>query len=330
MLALALVTAGGACGRRAPDKAGGPASGAAGSGAPVETRDTPVAKGAALYATLCATCHGPAGNGYIADNAPSLKTTTFLATATDEFLQAAILPRPSRDGDGRVRAGDGRAPRPRRSPGHHAFLRKDGPPRVTPPTIATTPDVGRGQVLYERFCRRCHGTPTQRVSAVHLANSVLLETASDAFLRHAVEHGRPPTSMAAWGATLGPQQIDDVVGYVRSLATPAPAFAAPPKPPSAAPTPPSQPAPPALPPAAPRIGPIVLNPKGRAPTFTMRDGMFVPMDQVKQALDQKRRLVIADARGPAEWTSLRIKGAKYPPRTTTRRRWTTSPTTAPG
>ena len=33
------------------------------------------------------------------------------------------------------------------------------------------------------------------------------------------------------------------------------------------------------------------------------------IDQVKQALDQKRRLVIADARPPADWSNLHITGA---------------------
>jgi cytochrome c oxidase cbb3-type subunit 3/ubiquinol-cytochrome c reductase cytochrome c subunit len=127
------------------------------------------------------------------------------------------------------------------------------------------------------------------VSAVHLANAVLLETASDAFLRRAIEDGRPPTSMVPWKGALTPEQIDDVVSYVRSLAAPAP--------------------PPPAPPAAPRRGPIVLNPKGRAPDFVLKDDRFVGIDQVKAALDKKRRLVIADARGPAEWSALHIAGA---------------------
>src|SRR6266540_3679905 len=131
--------------------------------------------------------------------------------------------------------------------------------------------------------------------------------------------GRPPTSMAAWKDALTPQQIDDVIAYVRSMAAGPVVVAAPPPspvmpPPSPAMPPPSLAIPPSpvmppLPPAAPRKGPVVLNPRGRAPEFTPRDGMFVPIDQVKKALDQRRRLVIADARGPAEWSTLRIAGA---------------------
>jgi cytochrome c oxidase cbb3-type subunit 3 len=296
-LALAPLASGG-CKRQPPD-ATAPAA------ATIELHETPVARGAALYATLCATCHGPGAHGYIADNAPSLRTATFLATATDEYLQAAILRGRPGTAMGAYDRATGGPVGPEEASAIIAFLRQGGPPPVTPPPLTSTPDAGRGQVVYEQYCRRCHGTKTQRVSAVHLANPILLQTATDAFLRYAVAHGRPPTSMAAWASTLTPQQIDDVVGYLRSLATPAPAFAGPPVAPGAPPAP----APPPLPPAAPHKGPVVINPKGHPPSFTLREDRYVPMDQVKKALDQKRRLIIADARGPAEWTSLHIKGA---------------------
>jgi len=296
----------GACGRK-------PAAVAAAAGNPT------AARGAALYGQYCATCHGPGGYGYVADNAPSLRTATFLSTATDGFLQAAILRgRPgtamgayTRETGGPLGADEANAV--------IAFLRDGGPPRVELPPVAAAGDASRGQPVYEKLCQRCHGSKTQRVSAIHLANRVLIETASAAFLRHAIEMGRPPTSMAAWKDALTPQQIDDVIAYVRSMAAGPVVVAAPPPspvmpPPSPAMPPPSLAIPPSpvmppLPPAAPRKGPVVLNPRGRAPEFTPRDGMFVPIDQVKKALDQRRRLVIADARGPAEWSTLRIAGA---------------------
>ncbi|HEY7373823.1 MAG TPA: c-type cytochrome [Polyangia bacterium] len=246
-------------------------------------------KGRAIYMQLCATCHGAAGNGYVADNAPSLRSATFLASATDAFLQAAILRgRPGTAMGAYARATGGPLD-PAEANDVIAFLREGGPPAEPLPPVARTGDAVRGQVVYDKLCQRCHGTKAQRVSAVHLANPVLLETASDAFLRRAVEGGRPPTSMVPWKDTLTPEQIDDVVAYVRSMATPAP--------------------PPALPPAAPRKGPIVINAKGRAPDFTLREDLYVSIDQVKAALDGKRRLVIADARGPAEWSTLHITGA---------------------
>jgi rhodanese-related sulfurtransferase len=53
----------------------------------------------------------------------------------------------------------------------------------------------------------------------------------------------------------------------------------------------------------------VLNPKGRAPDFKLKDDRFVGIDQVKEALDKKRRLVIADARPPSDWANMHITGA---------------------
>ena len=135
------------------------------------------------------------------------------------------------------------------------------------------------------------------MNAVHLANPVLLATASDAFLRHAVEHGRPSTPMLPFKEKLKPPQIDDVVAYVRSMSV-VPAV------PAAVPPSMAGPAP-----AAPREGPVVLNPKGKQAEFTLKDDRLVSLDQVKEALDKKRRIVIADARPPSDWLNLHIPGA---------------------
>jgi cytochrome c oxidase cbb3-type subunit III len=251
-----------------------------------------VARGRMAYAKFCATCHGVAGNGYVADNAPSLRSPTFLASASDAFLRAGI----ARGRPGTAMAAFGRllgGPlEPAEVEAIIAFLRGGTPaPRELPPAHASG-DAKRGQGVYAANCVRCHGTQTQRSSAVHLANPIFLQTASDAFLRTAVESGRPPTSMVPWKGALVPAQIDDVVAYLRSTAVT-----------------PAVPAPAPLAPLAPRRGPIVLNPKGHPPDFVMKEDRFVSIDQVKKALDQKRRLIITDARAPSDWLNLHIAGA---------------------
>jgi len=263
----------------------------------------PVDKGSRLYATYCATCHGRDRNGYTSDNAPSLRTATFLATASDAFLTAAV----TRGRPGTAMAAFGRSlggPLPPEDvTALVGFLRRGAPPPVALSAAAVAGDLAQGRATYTNLCVRCHGTATQRSTAVHLANPILLQTASDAFLRYAVTEGRAPTSMVPWRGALTPKQIDDLVAYVRSLATLPPVPATPP--PVAAQPPRHDPGPP----AAPREGPIVLNPRGRAPEFTLKDDLYVSIDQVKAALDAKRRIVIADARPPSEWLNLRIKGA---------------------
>ena len=157
-----------------------------------------VAQGQRLYVTYCATCHGPTGNGYAADNSPSLRTTTFLATATDAFLDAAI----TRGRPGTAMAAFGRALGGPLAPADVtaivAFLRDGAPPLVPLPSAPVAGDPKAGETVYTNVCARCHGTKTQRSSAVHLANPILLQTASDAFLRYAVVSGRPPTTMIPW------------------------------------------------------------------------------------------------------------------------------------
>jgi cytochrome c oxidase cbb3-type subunit 3/ubiquinol-cytochrome c reductase cytochrome c subunit len=269
-----------------------------------------VEKGRHLYARYCATCHGPAANGYVADNAPSLRSPTFLASATTTFLKAAIVrgrPGTSMGAYGRALAGPLDAAD---VDALVAFLRDGGPRQADLAANAVAGNAGRGKPLYETLCQRCHGSPTQRSTAVHLANPVFLETASDQFLRWAIVAGRPPTSMISWNGALRSDQIDDVIAYVRSMARPsgAPAAAITAIPP-AAPVAPADAHPPGPPPAAPRTGPVVIHPRGRAPDFTLKEDRFVSIDQVKQALDQKRRLIIADARPPADWSNLHITGA---------------------
>jgi cytochrome c oxidase cbb3-type subunit 3 len=55
--------------------------------------------------------------------------------------------------------------------------------------------------------------------------------------------------------------------------------------------------------------PVVINPAGRDPVWKPRDNRFISVDEVKQALAEKRRMVIIDARPPSEWRRVHIAGA---------------------
>ncbi len=265
---------------------------------PATAANPTVAQGQRLYATYCATCHGPTGNGYAADNSPSLRTTTFLATATDAFLDAAI----TRGRPGTAMAAFGRALGGPLPPADVtaivAFLRDGAPPLVQFPSAPVAGDPKAGETVYTNVCARCHGTKTQRSSAVHLANP---DPPSDGF-------GRLPSLRRRFGPTAHHDDSFDDRAHAQSrLTTWSPTSAPWPRPPASRRCPRRLRYPARRPRHGP--GPVVLNPRGRAPDFTLKDNLYVSIDDVKKALDAKRRLVIADARPPSDWLNLHITGA---------------------
>jgi len=261
-------------------------------GAAVENPEAHV--GAALYAQYCKPCHGIDRAGYAADNAPSLASSTFLETADDGFLRSAI----ERGRAGTAMAGYGRefgGPLvPYEIDAIMAHIRGDTRPAPVRRQASTGTAVN-GERVYRAHCQSCHGTSEQRADAVHLANPMFLDTASDAFLRVAIVRGRPGTPMEAWRSKLAPKEIEDVVAYVRSLARPV------------------APAPASADGAAdgPAIEdvPIVLNPTGPQAEFTLREGRYVSVADVAKAYDQKKRLVIVDARTTSDYLRMHITGA---------------------
>ncbi len=246
--------------------------------------------GAIAYGTYCALCHGVDATGYAADHAPSLVSPTFLESATDDQIARAM-----REG----RPGTAMASYAKAAGGPLddadiaaiiAFLRDKGPPRIQLPPSAVTGDALRGEAVYEARCKTCHGTRTDAATAVHLANPAFLRNATDGFLRHAVVHGRPGTPMPAFAGILRTDEIDNVVAFLRSWGARAEA-------------------PRREPPEPPPLDQPVINPHGPNPEFTLRDGRYVPIDDVKRAIEAKKRIVVIDARAVPDWASMHIPGS---------------------
>ncbi len=272
-------------------------------------------KGQQLFLKYCALCHGKNAEGYAADNAPSLVSRTFRETASTPFLRTSIA---------RGRPGTAMAAYAQEVGGPLSaaeidtiigYTRRVAPPQPAPPTVllAEKPNVGavgRGQNVYMTQCASCHGWSTQRGSAVHLFNPQLLASVKDSFLRYAIQKGRPGTKMDPWVAKLTDQQIDDAIAYLRSMATtvpPSPPVPWHPQLPASA-TPTSAPMPGLE--AAPKLtGPIVINPNGKPADLKMKDDRLVPLQEVADALKNKRRIVIVDARAPSDFLRLHITGA---------------------
>jgi cytochrome c oxidase cbb3-type subunit 3 len=262
--------------------------------------------GKPLYLALCAPCHGADAKGYAADHAPSLVNPRFLESASDDFLRRSIVAgRPGTSMAAYSQALGG----PLDAAGVERlvrFLREQGPPaKLLLPTARG--DLATGAEVYAKRCLACHGDTRTRGEAVSLANVQFQAAATDPFVRYAIANGRPGTKMEAFAGTLSDADLDGLVTYIRAFGSGgAPAIT--------------------LLPAPTGKEPIVLNPAGKTPRFSMRadpcpppaagvpasckpDPRFVSVDQVAAAVAAKQRLVIIDARPPSEWMRAHIAGA---------------------
>ncbi len=281
-----------ACGRGSGSPVEPSATSSVQSAAPSKEKpqDPLLTEGAAVYQRYCQLCHAKDATGYAADNAPSLVSKTYLESATSDMIAAGI--RMGRPGTAMAAYGKERGGPldERQISALVSFLRSKGPVARALPGLVPDGDLKRGAEVFEKNCQSCHGTPTTRGNAVHLHNPELLAAASPAFLRFAVENGRPPTPMPPFAGKLSAQEITDVVSWLWSFR-------------------PASAAPPVQNLTIPDNLPIVINPKGAKPKFTLRENRFVSAEQVKKALDAKQRIVIIDARAPSDWIQFHIPGA---------------------
>lgn len=250
-------------------------------------------RGARVYQKMCAVCHAPTGAGYKADRAPGIMRPNFIGTVTDEFLRTAIIngrPGTTMSAWGVERGG------PLATSDVNAliaFMRTWD--RQAHPALDERPasgDATRGQETFSKECARCHGPRGTGGLYVNIGSPQLLATASNGFLRHAIQNGRPGTGMLALGPTLGESAVEDTIALLRGWQTAAPATQV------------ASVHPPPLP-----LGPVPLNPHGPEPIGFKAYPATTPADVVKGQLDRHARLALLDARAPSDYTSEHITGA---------------------
>jgi len=262
-----------------------------------------VAQGRELYGRMCAVCHGPAGEGYKADQAPAIANREFLRSVTDPFLVAAITH--GRSGSTMSAWGvEHSGPlAPLEVGAVVAFMRvwavagvdEAADTRVTLDERPIEGDAVRGQAIYSRECAKCHGVRGTGGPYVSIGNPQLLTTATHGFLRHAIKKGRPATQMPGFASSLDDHAIDDLLALLRSWErTPGP-------------TPPRLAAPAKAPPLP--LGPVPLNPHGPEPEGFGGLNGFTKADVIHAQLLRGARMGILDARAPSDYTAEHIDGA---------------------
>lgn len=241
-----------------------------------------------LYLQYCSVCHVDDGQGYGADNANALSNQNFLVTATDDFLRDGIR--------------YGRPSTPMSAWGvdfggpltdevidsiivHLRSWQTADPVDVHEEVITGDPVLG--EELYVDRCLWCHGEDGKGRTAVSLTNPWFLKTATDGYLRYAIEEGRPGTAMLGYGS-LSEESIFNVVSYLRSFEVPI------------------EPVP--LPAFEPDLTDILINEDGPDAEFVRTDDRFVAADDVLEAMETGKRFILLDARPSSDYLTSHIAG----------------------
>ena len=177
--------------------------------------------GAALFRANCRGCHGSDGQG--GEIGISLRSSTFLALASDSFLAETILKGRANTAMPSWRQFDNRE-----VSDLLAFLRSQQPLSSNREAVLNNPvlsqekppaeSVAVGQVLYRSRCAVCHGDKGQGDIGPSLNNQSVLSVVSNEFLHDSIVEGRPGTAMPAW-RQLKSQDVVDLIALFRSWQT---------------------------------------------------------------------------------------------------------------
>lgn len=254
---------------------------------------TPEAAQAAAgnYQRYCALCHGDDRQGHVNDHAPSLKSPSLIASAFPYLLGEAIAYGRHGTPMGAYLDELG-GPMTRQEVIDMTMWLRDvaavEPVEIGHETVAG--DAAAGEVVYQAHCAECHGREGEGGTGTALGNATMLALSPDAFLRHAIVHGREDTPMPAFAGTLGETQIDDVTAFLRSRSTGWSVTRRELR------TPPS-------------LDAAVINPDGQAPTFDLREGRYVSAAQLDRELKARRRMVLLDTRVMSMWQLAHLEGS---------------------
>jgi cytochrome c oxidase cbb3-type subunit 3 len=250
-----------------------------------------IVKAESMYQRYCSLCHGKNREGYQADNAPSLRSESMLATAYPQVLFESIA-------WGRLNSAmDG-------------YLTLVGGPlsdddilllirwlaqieNITPIEVSQDPIAGdalKGSKIYTDSCASCHGVEGKGGTAPALGDQLFLSVAEDSYLKYAIVNGRNGTPMRSFDKELPDADINNVVAYLRSQASgwsPSPGKLA----------------------AWPSPDQYIMNPDNTAPNFTLREGRYIQAAEVVEALENKKRLILLDTRPGSAWQRTHIPGA---------------------
>lgn len=177
-----------------------------------------IERGAHLYTSTCAVCHGPRGEGNVG---PALKGSALDEKVLEKTINRGI------PGTAMVAWGDedGGPLKRHQIKDLVIFIKNwDNAQPITPaspapvPTLPTTSPVMAPGELYATKCAGCHGANRQGVSGLGPAlTPERLAALSNAEIKETILNGRSGTAMPTFKAALSPEEIDTLLQFIKQV-----------------------------------------------------------------------------------------------------------------
>jgi len=243
------------------------------------------------YQRYCSLCHGADRQGYVNDHAPSLRSKSlFRSGVPHEVLRPIQYGREGTAMGGYLNEVGGPLTLDETWNLTYWLFWQADTERVRITKELVKGDAGRGAALYAENCTDCHGAGGEGVNAPALGNPSALSHNSDEFIRYAIREGRDGTPMEPWKDKLSSDDIDNLTAFLRSRASGWEQSRV------------------ALR-AVPTPDQYVINKGGTDPNFDLQDGLYVSAEDLLQALNEKKRMVLLDTRVTSVWQRVHIEGA---------------------
>ena len=188
------------------------------------SKGTGAGAGAQLFAENCAACHGQFGEGgpnptRQGDIIAPISSAEFLKTRDDITLRNIISQGQPNFGMSPFGAAYGGPLSDDEVDALVAFVRgwEANPPVELPPEVSPGQAALTGAQIYTDVCSRCHGPNGEGGIGPALADANFQAQYDNQALFDAISQGHEATPMIAWGEILTPDQLEQLVRFLRSF-----------------------------------------------------------------------------------------------------------------
>jgi mono/diheme cytochrome c family protein len=181
--------------------------------------------GQSFYNQNCSICHGEFGEGGPNPTLPDdiiapISSAEYLATRDDATLQAIISQGQPNFGMSPFSSSNGGPLSDDEIIAIVAYIRswEANPPVDVPPEVPVSGSVSlNGEEIFQDLCSQCHGPTGQGGVGGPLSDPSFQDGNTDQDIFDTITQGHETTAMIAWGEVLTPDQITELVSYIRQL-----------------------------------------------------------------------------------------------------------------